>query len=88
MKKSQHTPLTAAIDAARKLHQDHNSFERTHAAVRRSAYNLLDAIDRLPAEADCQAIVSELDPDDMRLLQTDGMDGGAAIDRLAQAGAG
>ena len=86
MKKST-SPLNAAIQAARKLHEDHNSFERTHAAVRRAAYNLLDAIDHLPAEADCQAIASELDPDDMRLLQTAGMDGGDAIDRLAQAGA-
>ena len=87
MKKST-SPLNAAIQAARKLHQDHNSFERTHAAVRRSAYNLLDAMDALPAGADCQAIVSELDAEDMRLLQTSpGMDGADAIDRLAQAGA-
>ena len=84
MKKSHTSPLTLAVDAARKLHEDHNSFERTHAAVRRSGYNLLDAIEGLPAEADCQAIVSELDADDLALLQTAGMNGGAAINRLLQ----
>ena len=85
MKTSNLSPLTLAVDAARKLHKDHNDFDRTAAAVRRSGYNLLDAIDRLPATVDCQAVVSELDADDLALLQTAGMDGGAAINRLAQA---
>lgn len=85
MKKSNPSPLTGAVDAARKLHKDHNDFDRTAAAVRRAAYNLLDAMDALPATADFQAVVSELDAEDMRLLQSDGMDGGAAKDRLAQA---
>ena len=80
MKKST-SPLNAAIQAARKLHQDNSDFNRTAGAVRRAAYNLLDAIEGLPATADCQAVVSELDPDDLRLLQeAAGMDGAAVAE--------
>ena len=54
-----------AVKAAREVSKAHNDFSKPDAVVRRAFYSLIGAVKELPEDADFQAVVHELDKDDV-----------------------
>ena len=58
-----------AMAAAKEFHSVNKSFDKSTGAVKRAAYNYLDAIDRMPAFANKEGIYNELDVSDVDAIE-------------------